>query len=355
MCSASSGSISSPFSSTPFSGTQVRYSAEHLQELNTENKRLAEQVAFLTAQRDAAETHAIFAMRETAVLRHQLDNRNAKKSQKSRRIHTKARVVTAEEGRAAAVADQEEKKRKQDKANAVKAKKQQVEIANQVRRATEGNKMIFVGSLKLKKKNDLEDILSVLKLPFGGTNAELVNRIHAHFDSHPELKLHPQFEGLFARPRGQKRRTASENDPESSHHDADDQPSPARRRRRLDDVTNLSSTLHSPSHPLPQAAPPTLHPPPFHPQPQAAPSARSLGPVYSQPQASSSTPQPPPVHPQSQAGTSISYPQHSQNPLMSRFNPYSHLGPGGSFPSSPHLYYPSSGASAPSRPQFPPQ
>ena len=49
-----------------------------------------------------------------------------------------------------------------------------------------------------RKKEELEDIAVALGLLESGKKDELIERISSFFEEHPELKTHPQFEGLFS-------------------------------------------------------------------------------------------------------------------------------------------------------------
>ena len=46
-------------------------------------------------------------------------------------------------------------------------------------------------------KGDLEDISAALALPENGKKDKIFDHILSHFETHPELKLDPHFEGLF--------------------------------------------------------------------------------------------------------------------------------------------------------------
>lgn len=64
---------------------------------------------------------------------------------------------------------------------------------------------VFSGALQPKKKGDLQELASALKISSDGTKDELYIRLKKHLDKHQmELESDPQFSGLFDRRRKRK-------------------------------------------------------------------------------------------------------------------------------------------------------
>jgi hypothetical protein len=197
-----------------------------------ENQALRLHIASVQYQCDAAQTHAIFAQRQCAVLQHQLNSKAKKKT--TRRIHTKARVVTSEAGRAEAEAARAEQLAKQKKAEETCQKKDAAAAETMLRRAKQQGTALFGGPLTSKKKEELQDILHALHLPLDGTKAALTTRISEHLDRCPDLAENAQFVGLFvSRSQARKR-------PQSIEDTDTDVPEPPSQRLRLQDTGNVS-------------------------------------------------------------------------------------------------------------------
>jgi hypothetical protein len=79
------------------------------------------------------------------------------------------------------------------------------------RGSREGNTMVFTGSLSSKNMTDLQDLASALHLSMDGTESDLLERIKAHLEAHPDLKTDDRYLDLFGR-RGQKRQAPTDDD-----------------------------------------------------------------------------------------------------------------------------------------------
>jgi len=177
-----------------------------VQALRQELARKDKTIAFTRAQRDAAETHAIQAIREASIWKFKFNKKKEKKTS-TRRLHTSSRVVTNEQGLLEAQEDRRKREEK-ERAAAVKQKaREEKKKADIVRRATGKDNLIFAGSLTSKNKTDLEDILDALGFTddgLKGTKPILISRITEYFNTHPRFKEDPRFEGLFAQRHGRK-------------------------------------------------------------------------------------------------------------------------------------------------------
>lgn len=132
------------FTSTPFLGTRPTQSKEMLEK---ENQDLRRRLAETEVQRDAAETHAVFASRQAAVAQYKLNKTKEKTTGKSIRFPTSSRVVTSQQGRDEAKKYEESRKKKQDAAQKKKLAKRTKEREDLVRRSTLVKTMTFTGSL----------------------------------------------------------------------------------------------------------------------------------------------------------------------------------------------------------------
>ncbi len=66
--------------------------------LERENQELWRELAEMEAQRDAAETHAVFASRQAAVVQYKLNKTKEKTAGKLARFPTSSWVVTSQQG-----------------------------------------------------------------------------------------------------------------------------------------------------------------------------------------------------------------------------------------------------------------
>ena len=191
-------------------------------------------VVELTIQRDAAETHAVLVQCQNSILHHQLNMKTSSKEKSSCHIYTKSHVVTSEEGRAEAVAQQAELLAKEKEAEDKRTQKAAAAAESQARRVAQGDNIGFKGSLLSRNKDALKDIAHALNISLDGTKNELNDRISEHLAIHPELKADKHFTGLYiTRTRGQKR-------PLDKTQPTDVAPPPSQ-RPRLANISNGSS------------------------------------------------------------------------------------------------------------------
>jgi hypothetical protein len=188
--------------------------AEYCRVMEGNIRVLQEKLARVQAERDAAETHAIFAQREAAVYKYCLEKRMTKQSQQTRRLHTQSRIVTSAEGRTQAIETRTIREAKEKEAADKLARKETAEAENHVRRNTQGHSIVFTGSLGTKNKTQLGDLASALALSLEGTKADFVERITKHFEENPDLKLQDRFVGIFNRSRQRRQNQPDSNEPE---------------------------------------------------------------------------------------------------------------------------------------------
>lgn len=233
-------------------------------------RTLQKELEYIRAQRDAAEMHAVFAQRESALWKYRFNKKQEKAVKgRSRRFHTKGRVVTNHEGRQDARQEHEKRREKERKETASKAQKAAKQKEDLLRRAIQGSTREFTGSLASKNKTNLEDLADALGLDIQGTKAVLVARITDHFSNFPRFKEDPRFRGMFERTtRGRKR---LEPDDENMHLPADTRPAqrPRLTDTSMDTVTNTYTSPFSNHHPHPSPLPPVAVPP-FPPIPVAS-------------------------------------------------------------------------------------
>lgn len=135
--------------------------------------KLRKELEYTRAQRDSAETHAVQSQRQCAVWKHRF-NKKQEKSRKetSRRVHTRARIVTNDLGLEDAQQEHNKRVKKKQKEAAKHAQRAAKQKEDLVRRATQGSTRAFVGSLSLSKnKTELEDIADAVGIDISGTSA----------------------------------------------------------------------------------------------------------------------------------------------------------------------------------------
>lgn len=164
-------------------------------EARKEIRRLREQVRDLEAQRDSAEAHCVMAQRELSTLKFRL---NRKQKKKDRRFRTGSTLVTSEEGLRLWEEEKRKREEKEQEEVVVQAEKKRAAEERNIQRCAKATSGTFSGSLKTKKKSELEDIASAFGLPFNGTKATLTHRIVEHMDRNSVLETNPRFSGLFA-------------------------------------------------------------------------------------------------------------------------------------------------------------
>jgi hypothetical protein len=217
-------------------------------QLEHENKRLR-------TQRDEARAHGALLYHEFNSLKRKTNTKSSQ-AKKKRKLNTKARCLTSEEGLAAArEADESraEKERKKEEAAAKRAADEAERLRNRL--ALDPNTP-FTGALSSKNKTQLQDIAFTLHLPVDNklTKEALTSSINDHFEKHPELKITPRYEQIF----NPRRRAAP---PPSSI----PQPLPSSSQHNVlqpnTNVVNLPSVLRSctpslhPSYPYPSFIP----------------------------------------------------------------------------------------------------
>jgi hypothetical protein len=222
---------------------------------------LQKELEHTRAQRDAAETHAVYAQREAAVWKHKFNKKKDKIKDPSRRIHTSSRITTNEQGLKEVEEERQKKQEKMQRESEKQLQKEAKRKADIVHRATQGSSRIFSGSLSSKNKTELEDVADALSLSLEGTKVTLIARISAYFDEHPRFKEDQRFSGLFERSRGRKRAPHDENAIAGLGPDSQ---CPAQRRRispqpSLQPITNVSPypmipSLATHTHTLPMIA-----------------------------------------------------------------------------------------------------
>jgi hypothetical protein len=147
------------------------------------------------SQLSAANSHCTSIHRELGFVRKQLDSTRKKRERGSKKI--KARFVTSRDLRTQFDQDDAER-RERAEATAQRQKQKEADAAEQDQQVVEdGMNRIFIGRLSSYKKGDLRALAVALALSDKGTNAELMSRIKAHLDQHPELQSNQRFSGLF--------------------------------------------------------------------------------------------------------------------------------------------------------------
>ncbi|KAJ3738009.1 hypothetical protein EV360DRAFT_90954, partial [Lentinula raphanica] len=170
------------------------------------HRRLADlerENTILRAERDSSQVHAVIAAQEASVWRHRFNQRLKKKDNSTKRFKTDARIVTSQEGRMEAMAEAAKKAARKQAEKDKRAKKQQVDRDDVIRRAAQEKEgTAFSGSLKYKTKRDMIDIAFALGVESEGTSAQVLRvRLHSHFEAYPALKEDPRYIGLFTRKR----------------------------------------------------------------------------------------------------------------------------------------------------------
>ena len=171
-----------------------------------EAERLQRQIA--EANHQASNAHCTLHALENDDLRTQLEKKTERP--KRRNIHTSARLLTAPEAQAAFAAEEEERQRKEQAEEAKRLDKEAADRNREYERAQNAVSKIFDAPItSYKKKDDILDIASALKLSKEGTVPVLLRRIQAHMLAKPELANNPRFTGLFATSRRPRKRTVA--------------------------------------------------------------------------------------------------------------------------------------------------
>lgn len=140
------------------------------------------------------------------------------KARKKKKLNVNARMLTSEEGRRLVA--------ERDKAERVKAVKKKEEEAQRAakeaqrdrQRAERDPSKPFTGSLALKSKPDLIDLVVALNLSKEGSKADLLDCITRHFNNNNYLKTQLRYVGLFNRARGRKRSAPINDGNQLAHH-----------------------------------------------------------------------------------------------------------------------------------------
>ncbi|KIM47231.1 hypothetical protein M413DRAFT_440716, partial [Hebeloma cylindrosporum] len=144
-------------------------SGPHLDDRDRLIRKLRKELEHTHAQRDSAETHAVQAQRQCAVWKHRFNKKQEKARKETRRIYTRARVVSNDAGLEDAQQDHDKRAEKQQKEAAKIAQKAAKQKEDLVRRATQGSTRAFAGSLSLSRTR-LN--LKTLQTPLGSTFRE---------------------------------------------------------------------------------------------------------------------------------------------------------------------------------------
>ncbi|KAF5387436.1 hypothetical protein D9757_007787 [Collybiopsis confluens] len=200
---------------------------------------LEQELEELRGQRDAAQTHAVFAGQQASLFQYKFNEKVKKKT--SRRVRTSARIFTTDEGRADLAQSAAAKAIKDNQVLKKLKKKDDTFRADIIRRAEQDRLGTeFLGNMNQFSKPALVDIANAVKIPHKGALVDLRTRLKAHFDANPELKTDRRYIGLFKRSR--KRKDPPKENIEGSS-----------RRPRLDF-----------RFPSPSPVPSSSHPPLFH-------------------------------------------------------------------------------------------
>lgn len=159
-----------------------------------EIRRLRETVEEVEAQRDSAEAHCVLVQRELSTMRFRM---NQKQKRKDRRFRTGSTLLTSEEGLKIWEDEKKRREERQQQEAVVQAEKQRVLEERNIERCAKATTGVFTGTLKAKRKGELEDIASAFGLSFEGTKATLTQRIIDHMKANPQLEQNPRFSGLY--------------------------------------------------------------------------------------------------------------------------------------------------------------
>ncbi|KAG6824269.1 hypothetical protein H0H92_007398, partial [Tricholoma furcatifolium] len=181
---------------------------EELWALRVEVVVLKQKIDFERAMRTACEAHCTMIQAELGETLTRLQNTRQKKTRGSTKI--KAWFVTHPELKEAF--EKEEVERLEKERIEAEKEMQKVALANArtTRIARDSVLKTFLLPIStLKKKEDLEVLVTALELSTKGTVQELTQRLKGHLTEHPELANNPRFAGLFAANCRQKDNTAS--------------------------------------------------------------------------------------------------------------------------------------------------
>jgi len=166
---------------------------------STTNERLAyleNTVSSLTSEVRTLGAQCAMAADEVKDLKRKLYARE-NKARKRPKLKTDARCLTSGEGRRLAMEHETAKAAEQQKKTAARERRAAQDAEREQQRRERDPKQAFSGSLSSKNKPDLQDVAHALQLDIAGTKKDLVDRITAHFNAHPEKKTEAQYEGIF--------------------------------------------------------------------------------------------------------------------------------------------------------------
>jgi hypothetical protein len=180
---------------------------------------LQAELTFLRAERNYAQSHAIFAHQELQDLKVKVNSRTNNKKRRGDNIKVLGELVTGPESserRKLRRQEQDAKEKKKAEVEAQKAAKAAEDQARRVQMQHNPNHT-FSGSLSSKNKSELGDILIALGILVDtkAKKADMVKCIQDHFNdpSHIDDRENPRFSGLFSgtrRPRQLPRQPESE-------------------------------------------------------------------------------------------------------------------------------------------------
>ena len=168
-----------------------------------QNTMLQAELAFVRAERNYAQSHAIFARQELQDLKIKVNSRTNSKKRRGDDIKVLGELVTGPESSERRKVRRREQDAKEQKKAEVEAQKAAKAAEDQERRTQmqRNPNHAFSGSLSSKNKSELGDILIALGILVDAKakKADMVKRIQDHFNdpSHIEDRESPRFSGLF--------------------------------------------------------------------------------------------------------------------------------------------------------------
>jgi hypothetical protein len=157
---------------------------------------LSQQIMDLRSENSMLKAHCAFAGTEIQDLKWQL-NTKENRPQKWRKLNVNARWLNSDEGLRLAEEQEALQVVEEQKKHEVREQRVAKEAERDEQRRQRDPNAPFTGTLTLKTKANLQDIVQVLGLTTDGQKKDILAWITAHFKANPILHDDLRFEGIF--------------------------------------------------------------------------------------------------------------------------------------------------------------
>jgi DDE superfamily endonuclease len=145
-------------------------------------------------QLSAANAHCTLLHHELGNVKVKLENMTKRMERRSTK--TGSRFITSKDMHETFIKEEEERKERERIASEKQKIKQAKNIQHEHQVMQDSLHRSFTGRLSSYKKNDLRALAISLSIDDKGTNSDLLSRINAHFNQHPDLRGNPRYSSL---------------------------------------------------------------------------------------------------------------------------------------------------------------